>query len=118
MQVGTFKRLHGEDQMAVDKLREGIEGFAKDQVKLEALIHEIVEGGSSLITQEHGIWGAGDCTWPHQCTCSGVNALGPIMKLALTSTAVSDKTPHILQVQSELLMPRQTHSGVQRVQLR
>lgn len=68
-QVETFKKLHGEDQMAVDKLKEGIEGFAKDQVKLEAMIHEIVEGGSSLITQEHMICGAGVCRWPHQCSC-------------------------------------------------
>lgn len=30
--------------MAVDKLKEGIDGFAKDQVKLEAMIHDIVEG--------------------------------------------------------------------------
>ena len=118
MQVETFKKLHGEDQMAVDKLREGIKGFAKDQVKLEAMIHEIVEGGSSLIAQKHVTFGAGVCTWPHQCTCSGVNALGHNLKLALTSTAVSDETPHILQVQSELLMPRQTHSGVWRVQRR
>ena len=38
----TFARMHGEDQMAVDKLREGIEGFSKDQVKLEALVHDLV----------------------------------------------------------------------------
>ncbi len=44
MQFETFKKLHGEDQMAVDKLKEGIDGFAKDQVKLETIIHEIVEG--------------------------------------------------------------------------
>lgn len=46
-QVETFKKLHGEDQMAVDKLKEGIDGFAKDQVKLEQMVHEIVE------TSEH-----------------------------------------------------------------
>ena len=33
--------------MAVDKLKEGIDGFAKDQVKLEAMVHEIVEGDPS-----------------------------------------------------------------------
>ena len=43
LQVETFKKLHGEDQMAVDKLKEGIDGFAKDQVKLEQMVHEIVE---------------------------------------------------------------------------
>jgi hypothetical protein len=57
-QVETFKKLHGEDQMAVDKLKEGIEGFAKDQVKLEALIHDIVEGEASLITWKTVICGA------------------------------------------------------------
>ena len=36
-----FKKLHGEDQMAVDKLKEGIESFAKDQRSLEELIHEL-----------------------------------------------------------------------------
>ena len=30
--------------MAVDKLKEGIDGFAKDQIKLEAMVHEITEG--------------------------------------------------------------------------
>ncbi len=38
----TFAKMHGEDQMAVDKLREGIEGFSKDQKKLEALVHDLV----------------------------------------------------------------------------
>lgn len=32
----VFDRLHGADQMAVDKLKQGIEGFAADQDKLEA----------------------------------------------------------------------------------
>ena len=48
VQVETFKKLHGEDQMAVDKLKEGIDGFAKDQVKLEQMIHEIVENSELL----------------------------------------------------------------------
>ena len=38
----AFAKMHGEDQMAVDKLREGIEGFSKDQVKVEALVHDLV----------------------------------------------------------------------------
>ena len=79
-QVETFKKLHGEDQMAVDKLKEGIEGFAKDQVKLEAMIHEIVEGVSSLITQEHVICGAGVCRWPQHCTCCGKECSGSHQK--------------------------------------
>lgn len=37
-----FKKLHGEDQMAVDKLREGIEGFSKDQAKLEGMVAELL----------------------------------------------------------------------------
>eukprot|EP00891_Asterochloris_glomerata_P005288 jgi/Astpho2/5288/Aster-04855 len=40
-----FDKMHGEDQMAVDKLREGIEGFAKDQRSLEKLIGELKEKG-------------------------------------------------------------------------
>lgn len=37
----TFKKRHGEDQMAVDKLQEGIQGFAKDQESLEKLIGDL-----------------------------------------------------------------------------
>jgi transaldolase len=37
----VFKKRHGEDQMAVDKLKEGIDGFAKDQRSLEELIHKL-----------------------------------------------------------------------------
>lgn len=40
-QYETFKKRHEEDQMAVDKLREGIEGFAKDQKSLEKLIGDL-----------------------------------------------------------------------------
>lgn len=36
-----FNKLHGADQMAVDKLKQGIEGFAADQTKLEAMIAEL-----------------------------------------------------------------------------
>lgn len=36
--VDLFNKLHREDQMAVDKLKEGVDSFAKDQDKLEALI--------------------------------------------------------------------------------
>jgi transaldolase len=34
----TFDRLHAEDRMATDKLKEGIEGFSTALVKLEALL--------------------------------------------------------------------------------
>jgi transaldolase len=37
-----FKKLHGEDQMAVDKLAEGIEGFSKDQRKLESMVADLL----------------------------------------------------------------------------
>ncbi|CAG9464096.1 unnamed protein product [Pedinophyceae sp. YPF-701] len=36
-----FYALHNMDEMAVEKLAQGIEGFAKDQEKLEAIIGEI-----------------------------------------------------------------------------
>lgn len=39
----AFDRLHGGDAMAVDKLAEGIEGFAADQERLEALIEEALQ---------------------------------------------------------------------------
>lgn len=37
-----FQEMHGGDQMAVDKLKEGIDSFASDQRKLEGLIAELV----------------------------------------------------------------------------
>ncbi|KAG2501829.1 hypothetical protein HYH03_000328 [Edaphochlamys debaryana] len=36
-----FTKLHGADQMAVDKLKQGIDGFAADQKKLEELLASI-----------------------------------------------------------------------------
>ena len=36
----VFEQMHGADAMAVDKLKEGVEGFSGDAVKLEALIAE------------------------------------------------------------------------------
>ena len=40
-QVARFREMHKTDQMAVDKLQEGIDGFAKDQTSLEGLIAKI-----------------------------------------------------------------------------
>ena len=34
----TFDRMHADDRMATDKLKEGIEGFSAALVKLEALL--------------------------------------------------------------------------------
>ena len=34
----TFDRMHAEDRMATDKLKEGIEGFSAALVKLEKLL--------------------------------------------------------------------------------
>jgi transaldolase len=34
----TFDRMHAEDRMATDKLKEGIEGFSSALVKLESLL--------------------------------------------------------------------------------
>ena len=38
MDAARFEEMHTADQMAVDKLRDGIEGFAADQRKLEELL--------------------------------------------------------------------------------
>ena len=62
-QVETFKKLHGEDQMAVDKLKEGIDGFAKDQVKLEQMVHEIVENSEHWLGPHFKFIDA------HSCLC-------------------------------------------------
>ena len=40
-----FNKLHGAEQMAVDKLQEGIDGFAKDQVNLFGLLAKLDEAG-------------------------------------------------------------------------
>lgn len=40
----AFEALHGADEMAVEKLREGIDAFAADQVKLEALLAKMAAG--------------------------------------------------------------------------
>ncbi|KAK9909136.1 hypothetical protein WJX75_007727 [Coccomyxa subellipsoidea] len=37
-----FKKLHGEDEMAVTKLAEGIQGFSKDQAQLESMVAKLV----------------------------------------------------------------------------
>jgi transaldolase len=41
----VFDQLHGQDQMAVDKLKEGIEGFAADQRKLEDMLGKAAAAG-------------------------------------------------------------------------
>jgi transaldolase len=38
MDAAVFEALHGADEMAVEKLAQGIEGFAADQAKLEELL--------------------------------------------------------------------------------
>ncbi|CAL8460656.1 g186 [Coccomyxa elongata] len=40
--VELFKKLHGEDEMAVQKLAEGIQGFSKDQASLEAMVEKLI----------------------------------------------------------------------------
>jgi transaldolase len=40
MDEATFRRMHDDDRMAKDKLAEGIEGFSKALVALEALLSE------------------------------------------------------------------------------
>ena len=47
MDKATFDKMHAEDKMANDKLKEGIERFSKDLEELEKLLakrlHEISE---------------------------------------------------------------------------
>ncbi len=38
MDKATFEKMHAEDQMAHDKLKEGIEGFSKALEELEQLL--------------------------------------------------------------------------------
>lgn len=38
----VFDQMHSGDAMAVDKLKEGVQGFAGDAVKLEAMLAEIL----------------------------------------------------------------------------
>ena len=38
MDEATFERMHAEDRMANDKLKEGIEGFSSALVNLENLL--------------------------------------------------------------------------------
>lgn len=40
-----FDQMHGSEPMAVDKLQEGIDGFAKDQVNLFNLLAKLDEAG-------------------------------------------------------------------------
>jgi transaldolase len=48
MDEAIFRRMHAEDRMANDKLAEGIEGFSKALVSLEALLGERLKAlGSS-----------------------------------------------------------------------
>jgi transaldolase len=38
MDKATFKKMHADDRMATDKLKEGIEGFSGALVNLEKLL--------------------------------------------------------------------------------
>ena len=38
----AFNQMHGEDEMAVCKLQQGIDAFVADQVSLEALIGAVM----------------------------------------------------------------------------
>lgn len=41
----TYQQLHNADQMAVDKVNQGIQGFAADQRKLEEQLAALAEKG-------------------------------------------------------------------------
>ena len=43
----AFAEEHAKDRMAREKLAEGIEGFSKAQISLEALLLEMMKGDSS-----------------------------------------------------------------------
>lgn len=45
MNENVFRWLHNEDQMATEKLSEGIRNFAADSVKLEIMLKERILGG-------------------------------------------------------------------------
>lgn len=44
MNEATFRWMHNEDQMATEKLSEGIRNFAADSRKLEVLLKERIQG--------------------------------------------------------------------------
>lgn len=44
MNETTFRWMHNEDQMATEKLSEGIRNFAADSRKLETLLKERIQG--------------------------------------------------------------------------
>lgn len=46
LDYNTYEKLHGGDHMAVDKLAEGIKGFASDQRKLEVQLAELAAKSS------------------------------------------------------------------------
>jgi transaldolase len=43
MDQAMFKELHESEQMAVDKLKDGIDGFAADQEELESLLATVAK---------------------------------------------------------------------------
>jgi transaldolase len=47
MDERTFRQMHEQDRMAAEKLAEGIDGFSKAQISLEALLLERLKGDSS-----------------------------------------------------------------------
>jgi transaldolase len=47
MDERTFRQMHEQDRMAKEKLAEGIDGFSKAQMSLEALLLERLKGDSS-----------------------------------------------------------------------
>ena len=54
MDKATFERMHAEDRMATDKLKEGIEGFSAALVKLEGAAGQAA-GGSGIAHARGGL---------------------------------------------------------------
>eukprot|EP01025_Chloroclados_australasicus_P021173 TRINITY_DN2220_c0_g2_i1.p1 TRINITY_DN2220_c0_g2~~TRINITY_DN2220_c0_g2_i1.p1 ORF type:complete len:435 (+),score=56.50 TRINITY_DN2220_c0_g2_i1:170-1306(+) len=48
MDEALFREMHGQDQMAVDKLDEGIRNFAKDQDRLEEMLAALAEESEGM----------------------------------------------------------------------
>ncbi len=48
----AFREMHDQDRMAKEKLQEGIDGFTKAQVSLEALLMERLKGDTSHAARE------------------------------------------------------------------
>jgi len=81
----AFRWLHNEDQMAVEKLSDGIRKFAADSVKLERMLMVSAPGSGAELEGSRGLWGCRLPWPPGLCpTGSGPAAGGHPCKEAMT----------------------------------